>query len=142
MKPIMNWKLCLKEHIKKIEPNKEKIKSIIKMCDIRLKMLNNADLDNETASVIAADYYEIIKELLVALLIKNGLKSDNHECLISFFKEKFPNLDYETNIIHNLKNVRNRTTYDGVFVKKDYINSNKLEFEHIIKLLKKSLNGG
>ena len=131
----MNWNLCLKEHIKKIEVDKEKIKSIRKMSNIRLRVIRNIELDDETASIIATDYYEIIKELLIALLIKNGLKSDNHECLISFFKNKFPQYEYEVGIIHSLKNVRNRVSYDGVFVKKEYIDSNKMEFEHIITIL-------
>ncbi|MBU0667375.1 MAG: hypothetical protein KKC26_08485 [Nanoarchaeota archaeon] len=109
------------------------------MCNVRLKVLKDIKLDEETASIIATDYYEVIKELLTALLLKNGLKSNNHECLISFFKKEFSNYEYETNIMHQLKDVRNRVSYDGVFVKKEYINSNRLEFEHIIKLLKELL---
>jgi uncharacterized protein (UPF0332 family) len=135
MKEIMHWSTCLQEHIKNIEPDQEKIASIRKMCDIRLKVTKNIGLDEETASIIATDYYEVLKELLVALLLKNGLKSDNHECLISFFKHNFPQYEYEAQIMHALKNVRNRVSYDGIFVKEEYINSNKLEFEHIIKLL-------
>jgi len=73
------------------------------------------------------------------LLLKNGLKSDNHECLISFFKQNFPEYEYEANIIHQLKDIRNRVSYDGIFVKKDYVDINKLEFQHIINLLKKLL---
>jgi len=68
-------------------------------------------------------------------LLKHGLKSNNHECSISFFKKKFPQNEYEAATIHNLKNVRNRVSYNGVFVKKEYVLENKLEFEHIIKLL-------
>ncbi|MFH1971870.1 MAG: hypothetical protein ABIJ18_00145 [archaeon] len=139
MKEIMNWNICLQEHIKKVEPDKEKIKSIQKMCDIRLRVTKSIKLDEETASIVATDYYEVIKELLVALLLKNGLKSDNHECLISFFKHTFPQYEYESSTIHKLKDVRNRISYDGIFVKKDYISTNKLEFEHIIELLTKLL---
>ena len=139
MKEIMDWKICLQEHIKKVDQDGEKISSILKMCDIRLRVLQGVELDEETASVIAADYYEVIKELLTALLLKNGLKSDNHECLISFFKFKFPKYEYEAKVVHQLKNVRNRVSYDGVFVKKEYIETNKLEFQHIIDLLKKLL---
>ncbi len=98
-------------------------------------MQDKAEIDNETASVVAADYYEIIKELLTALLLKNGLKSQNHECLVSFFKSKFPEYEYEAKVIHQLKDIRNRVSYDGIFVRKDYIERNKLEFEGIIKLL-------
>src|SRR3989344_3610197 len=125
MKEIMDWDLCFKEHIKKIEPDTEKIESIKKMCEVRLKVTRNIKIDDETASIASADYYEVIKELIGALLLKNGLKSDNHECLISFFKYKYPQYEYEVKIIHQLKNVRNRASYDGIFVKKDYITSNR-----------------
>lgn len=135
----MNWDICLKEHIKKVEPDNERIESIKRMCNIRLKVIKNIKIDDETASIIAADYYEIIKELLTAFVLKNGLKSDNHECLISLFKNKFPQYEYEAKMMHQLKNVRNRVSYDGIFVKKDYININQLEFEHIIDLLNKIL---
>ena len=135
MKEIMDWDICLNEHIKKVEPDTEKVESIRKMCSVRLRVAQNVVIDDETASVVAEDYYEIIKELLVALLLKNGLKSDNHECLISFFKNMFPKYKYEAQTIHQLKNVRNRVSYDGIFVKKEYIISNKLEFEHIIEIL-------
>jgi len=139
MKEIMHWNICLDEHIKKVQPDLEKIKSIIKMCNVRLKAMKQIKLDEETASVIATDYYEVIKELLVALLLKSGLKSKNHECLISFFKHKYPKYEYEAKTMHQLKYTRNRISYDGVFVKIEYIENNKLEFEHIIEILKKLL---
>lgn len=132
---MMGWDVCLSEHIRKIDIDEGKISSIRKMCRIRLDVTKKIILDHETASIIASDYYEVMKELLTALLLKNGLKSDNHECLISFFKHKFPQYEYEAKIMHQLKDVRNRVSYDGIFVKKEYITSTKLEFEHIIKLL-------
>lgn len=81
------------------------------MCDVRLRVIKQIELDTETASIIATDYYEVVKELLTALLLQKGLKSKNHECLISFFKHYYPT--YEINVIHQLKNVRNRISYDG-----------------------------
>lgn len=135
MKELMGWSVCQKDHIKKVEPDKEKITSIQKMCEVRLKVIENIKLDEETASIIATDYYEVIKELLTALLLKHGLKSNNHECLISFFKNQHPEHEYETLIIHQLKDVRNRVSYDGIFVEKSYIEMNVLEFKHIIELL-------
>ena len=136
-KEMMNWDICKKEHIRKISRDKDKINAILKMCSVRLKFAKKQDIDKETASLITEDYYEIVKELLTTLLLKNGLKSDNHECLISFFKENYPPYEYETSIIHELKNIRNRISYDGIFVEKNYLIKNKLEFEHIINLLVK-----
>lgn len=128
----MPWETCKREHIKNLQPDKESIKSIIKMCEIRLRVTEEVKLDDQTASIIAADYYEIIKELLTALLLKHGLKSDNHECLIAFLKNKYPQYEYEVKAIHQLKGVRNRVSYEGIFVQKSYIDLNKLEFRHII----------
>jgi uncharacterized protein (UPF0332 family) len=137
MKEMMPWETCQKAHVKDVQPDKERMASILKMCQVRLSLTEDARLDDQTASVIAADYYEVIKELLTALLLKHGLKSDNHECLIAFFKNKYPSYEYEASAIHQLKDVRNRVSYDGIFVQKSYIEMNKLEFKHIIQLLER-----
>lgn len=139
MKEIMNWEICEKEYIKKVQIDQERIKSMIKMSELILRVTKEIKKDEETVSVIVAHYYEIIKELLTALLLKHGMKSDNHECLISFFKNNY-NYEYETNIIHELKNIRNNIHYKGVFVEEDYLDKNGLEFNHIINLLKKLIN--
>jgi len=140
MKEMMDWNTCLSGHIKKVSIDEEKILSIKKMCAVRLKVTRMINVDDETASVVAVDYYEVIKELLVALLLRYGMRSDNHECLISFFKNKFSNYEYEVSMMHSLKEVRNRVSYDGIFVKKEYIQNNKMEFEHMITLLGKLLD--
>jgi len=133
-KEIMNWDICMKEHILKVSIDQDKINSILKMCDIRLRFVQKQKIDDENPFIICEIYYEIIKELLIVMLLQNGLKSDNHECLISFFRNNYPQYEYEVNIISQLKNIRNRIGYDAIFVTKDYILNNRLEFEHIIKL--------
>ena len=75
MKEIMDFELCKKEHLKSVMPDEGKIASIKQMCRARQKLLAKADLDSETAPVIASDYYEIIKELLITLLLKNSCKA-------------------------------------------------------------------
>ncbi len=138
-KELMSWEECESRNIREVEVDHGKINSILKMCNVRFRILNSIELDNETASVIAESYYEIIKELLTGLLLLNGLKSSNHECLISFFKKNYPDNNYETNLIHELKKIRNKIGYEGLFIEKDYIEKNKLEFEHIINFLKKEI---
>jgi len=132
----MSWDTCKKEHVRKVEVDNEKINSILEMSSARLDFLKKQKADEKTASIITEGYYEVIKELLTALLLKNSLKSSNHECLISFFKNKFPKYEYEVNILYELKSIRNRISYDGFFVDKTYLDKNKMEFEHIIDLLK------
>ena len=136
-KEIMDFERCKKEFIRKVDKDMEKIKSILKMAEIELGIISSIEVNANTASKLSKDYYEIVKELLTALLLSYGLKSSNHECLVSFLKTKYPQHEHETKIIHELKNIRNRVSYDGYFVGEDYITKNKTEFSHIINLLKK-----
>jgi len=136
----LDYATCAKEHLKKAENDPFKIASILKMADARLRIISKIARDEQSASIIVESYYEIIKELLTALLIKHDFKSSNHECLISFFKERFPEYEYEANIIYDLKDVRNNITYEGVFVKESYLSFNELEFKHIINILKSLIN--
>ncbi len=135
-KEIMDFERCEKEFIRNVDKDIEKIKAILKMVRFESDIVSDIKIKDNTASKLAKDYYEIIKELLVALLLSYGLKSSNHECLVSFFKMKYPKYEYEAKLIHELKNVRNRISYDGYFVGKDYITKNRAEFKHIIGLLR------
>ena len=53
----------------------------------------------ENVSFIIEGFYEAIKELLTALLLKNGLRSKNHRCLISFFYKNYPKYEKEAYLI-------------------------------------------
>ena len=131
----MGWEECNNGHIRKVDYDEDKVKSMLKLCRVRLKVVEKIELDEETASIIAEGLYEIIKELLTALLLMQGLKSDNHECLIAFFRKNYPAMEYEAQVIYELKSVRNAIDYEGLFVKPSYIGGSKLEIIHIIQFL-------
>ena len=134
---IMQWERCQNEFIRKVTPDTERIASLLKMAKTEQKILAGIALTDESATKLAKDYYDIIKELLTALLLCHGMKSENHECLISFFLKQYPSYEYEAKTAHELKFYRNRISYDGFFIKKEYVVSRKQEFEHIISLLQK-----
>jgi hypothetical protein len=136
---LMSWGVCLKEHIKSIYPDAEKARALLKMAALRNEFWSNLKFDAKYTSIVVEGYYETIKELLTALLYLEGLKSDNHECLIAYLKEHYPGLAYEISIMHQLKKVRNDIDYQGFFVKPDYLERNKLEFNHIIETLQKTV---
>ncbi len=138
-KELLSWEQCKAEYLRKVEIDFEKVNSILRLCSVRLRVVQDIKLDHETASIVAEDYYEIIKELLTALLLLHGLKSENHECLIAFFKKSYPSKEYETEIIFELKRVRNKISYEGLFVGIDYIKSSLLEFKHIITFLESEI---
>ena len=135
MVDIMNWDLCERDFIRKVEIDKERINSILNKARLRLERAKiSIKID---VSLTVEDYYEVIKELLTAYLLKNGLRSKNHQCLISYFYKKNPDYEKEAYLISQMSFFRNRLNYYGEDIPKEFYEKNKIEFEHIIKILNK-----
>ena len=133
---VMDWNKCERDFIRNAEIDKERINSIVNKSLKRLKRARETKVNLDNVSFVVEDYYEVIKELLVAYLLKNGLKSKNHQCLISYFYKENPEYENETNLILRMAFFRNRSTYYGDDVPMEFYEKNKKEFEHIIELLK------
>ena len=79
----------------KITPDKEKARSILKMVEKTLEMVEDIDI-NKFPSNITKEYYEIIRELLSILLLLEGYKTYGegaHKKLIEYIKENYKELD-------------------------------------------------
>ncbi len=131
----MNWEQCKKEFIRNVEVDPEKIESMIKTAESRLNYIKTTKVSEENVSFVVEGYYEVIKEILVALLLSKGLRSKNHQCLISYFYKFYPNYEAEVHIISQMSYLRNRLDYYGEEIDYDFYDKNKLEFEKIIKIL-------
>lgn len=131
----MPWKKCEQEFIRNVEIDSEKISSIVETAELRLKYIKTAKANKENVSFIIEGYYEIIKELLVALLLLYGLRSKNHQCLISYFYNKYENYEGEAYLIAQMSYLRNRLDYYGEQIDFGFYEKNKNEFESIIKIL-------
>ncbi|MBU0894877.1 MAG: hypothetical protein KKF48_02505 [Nanoarchaeota archaeon] len=134
---IMNWGYCERKFIKKVEVDEERIKSIVEKAMQRLDRAKKTQINPNTISFIVEDYYEVIKELLVAYLLKNGLRSKNYQCLISYFYKENPNYEKEAYLISQMSFFRNRLSYYGEDIPMEFYEKNKKEFQSIIDLLKK-----
>ncbi len=134
----MDWKECEQNFIRKVSQDPEKIKSIIIMANQRLDFVKSVKVTEKNVSFIFDDYYEIIKELLIALMLKAGMRSKNHQCLFTFFSAKF-GYEAEVNTIQQMSFLRNRLDYYGEAIEYHYFQENYKSFEEIIKLLFKLL---
>ena len=135
----MSWERCEREFIRKIEPDNEKVLSIQGATDSRLRFVKEIKVNEENVSFVVENYYEIIKELLVALLLKKGLRAKNHQCLFSDFLKKYPEHEHEVNLILQMSFLRNRLDYYGEMIEIEFYEKNMKEFENIIEILKKQL---
>jgi len=136
MTDIMDWRLCKSKFVRIVERDEEKIASIIETADKRLAFIKSNEATNKNVSFVVEGYYEITKELLVALLLKNGLKSSNHQCLISFFYKEYPDYEFEANLISQMSYLKNRLNYYGEEIDFGFYDKNKGEFGKIIDLIK------
>lgn len=131
----MDWFEC-KKFIRDVEPDPEKIDALKQTAELRLNYLKSQRVNKDNVSFIIEGYYEVIKELLTALLLLNGLRSANHQCLISFFYKNYPEYEAETYLISQLCYLRNRLEYYGEAIDFGFYDKNKIELDHIIKILK------
>ena len=74
------------DKVSRIRQDKEKAKSLIKVVELREK--NIAKINNdEFVTLIIEDYYEIIKELITAIMSIDGWKTVSHEILIGYLNK-------------------------------------------------------
>jgi len=85
MNDLMNWEECENSFVRKVSVDSEKIKSILTAAKLRYEFVKSISSNEKNVSFVFEGYYEIIKELLVALMLKKGLRSKNHQCLFTFF---------------------------------------------------------
>lgn len=124
----------------KITPNKEMAKNILKMISLIEERIKTQNTD-KMASLIISDYYEIIKELITAVLLIDGYRTLSHKDLIDYIKKYYNEFSqHEASFLDNLRILRNRITYEGFQVEPSYLNRNKNLFKIIINKLKSIIN--
>lgn len=109
------------EDLIKMTPNPERAKNLLIQIEIRLKDARNKDAAEFSTLIIEA-YYEVIKELLTALLAVDGYKTLSHTTLIDYLRATYNKqiTEHEIQIIDELRKTRNRIAYEGFVIKKDY----------------------
>jgi len=116
----------------KITPDKEKARSIVKMVSLIKERIKKQERD-KMAALIIADYYEIIKELITAILLIDGYKTLSHKDLIDYIKEKYKEFSiHEISVLDDLRVLRNRIAYEGFFIEPSYLERNEPLFKEII----------
>lgn len=126
-------------------PDKEKARSMLVMAEYTekslRKVLEKMSLE-EHQSMIAREYYELIRELATAILILDGFKAIGE----SAHKETIDNLSRHKEFLQDeiydmqeLRLKRNRNSYEGKPIKSPYIENKKQKFDLIILKLKENL---
>ena len=125
--------------ITKIKPDKEKSESLKKMAKITLERLHKTEIENYPSNTLL-DYYDVIHKLMEALELKEGIKIKGegaHQELIDYIA-KTHNFDKQTiQFLQKMREYRNRISYEGFMIHKNFIILNK---ENIINIIRKLLD--
>ena len=135
MKDLIRWSVCERKFIRKVSVDLERVESMKKMAMKRYEKIKR--YVDEDVSFIVEDYYEVMKELMVAYFLKNGMRSQNHQCLISYLYKMHPELEVEVDLISQMSFFRNRLGYYGESVPVEFYESKKEEVDRIVSVLLK-----
>jgi len=124
----------MKEEIFKITKDRERAEDLLIMAEERLDILKVIPKD-KTYKIIE-EYYEIIKELLTALMYTDGYKTLSHKTLIDYFAKNYGELDEDQiKIIDILRKFRNDVVYYGKKISESFLLNNQKDIKRIISLL-------
>ncbi len=129
----------MEEGIIKTAPDREKAKSILKMVETTLEMINTID-SKRFSSHIIKEYYEVIRELVTVILLLDGYKTYGegaHKKLIEYMEKNYREFGgYEISLIDDLRVIRNKIAYNGFFVTDDYLERKKKDILALIDKLR------
>jgi len=123
--------------ITKISPDKQKSESLKKMAKITLQRLKETDIEKYPTNTLT-DYYGVIHKLMEAIGLVNGIKTRGegaHQELIDYIVEQY-NLEEQIRLfLQQMRTYRNRISYEGFMIHKNYIKLNQKQIKDIIKRL-------
>lgn len=128
---MRTWKESQGE-VRRVRPDKEMARSMLKMIEVRMRMMESVSRE-DFASLVAEGYYEVIKETLTALMALDGYKTLSHEVLVGYLKEFFPQFsESEVLLVDRLRQLRNKISYMGFFVDPDYLERNEGRIKEVV----------
>src|SRR5660398_128665 len=114
----------MEEGIIKTAPDREKAKSILKMVETTLEMIDTID-SSRFSSHVVKEYYEVIRELITVILLLDGYKTQGegaHKKLIEYIGNNYAEFKvHDIMLIDDLRIIRNKISYNGFFITDDYL---------------------
>ncbi len=128
------------EGLIRVTPNKEKAKHILKIAEMTIERIQRVDV-KEFVTLTTKDYYDVIKELMTAVALLNGYKTEGdgaHKRLIEYITIKYKEFkQHEIQTIEDMREKRNKIYYEGMFLSEDYLEKRREDIKSVITKLKK-----
>ena len=120
-----------------IKPDKEKAKSLKNMAQTTIKRLKETNTSKYPSNTLK-DYYDIIHELMEAISLTKGIKFKGdgaHQELIEYIVKEYDFSEQERIFLQQIRDYRNRISYEGFMINENFIISNDKKIQEIIDKL-------
>ncbi len=107
------------------------------MAEVTLERLDNTNMDRYPSNTLL-DYYDVVHKLIEALTLREGIKVKGegaHQELIDYVAKEKKIDEHMRVFLQQMRDYRNRISYEGFMINKNYINLNKEIIKRIIKHL-------
>lgn len=122
----------MKDEIFRITKAPNRAKALFEMAEDRFKDIKNVKKPYK----IIEEYYEIIKELITAIMYFDGFKTLSHLMLVVYLKKNYKEFSSgEIILIDELRKLRNEIVYYGLKVPKEFLINKEKDINSIIKKL-------
>jgi len=121
----------------KVKPDQQKSESLKRTAEITLERLENTDTRKYPSNTLI-DYYDVIHQLMEAITLKEGIKIKGegaHQELIDFVAKQNKINELMRQFLQQMRDYRNRISYEGFMIHTNYINLNKDLIKRIIENL-------
>ena len=126
--------IFMNDEIFRITKDKERARDLIVMAKERIDMINILPQDKPYRLI--EEYYEILKELLTAIMYIDGYKTLSHKKLIQYFSDNYNELDNsQINLVDSMRKFRNDILYYGKKISGNFLINNENSISEIIKVL-------
>lgn len=129
-----------KKEVMPVKKDENMALSLVEDAKQRFSYFSKQEIKEENIKFIFESYYESIRELLDAIMIKEGYKSYSHQAPIVYAKDKKIISEKDAIILDSLRQKRNKSKYYGKTFDYDYLIEKiiflKDKFKEIMKELK------
>ena len=120
--------------ITRVKPDMQRSASLKDMAEITLQRLGKKDMAKYPSNTLL-DYYDVLHKLLEALTMREGIKVKGegaHQELIEYVAKQ-KKIDEQTRqFLQQMRDYRNRISYEGFMIPKNYITLNKEKIQNIL----------
>ena len=121
----------------KVKQDKQKSDSLKKMAEITLQRLAKTDMQLYPSNTLL-DFYDAIHKLIEAQTLREGIKIKGegaHQELIDHIAKQNKIDEQTRQFLQQMREYRNRISYEGFMIHKNYIDLNRDKLQKIIKQL-------